>query len=153
MKATTRTVRRLAGPALVLLALLSGVAYGGVGFGGGSMGEDDVGSMPTLVAPDAPSLIPDSPEGDAEMRQWVDRASLKGDDPIAAAAHSAGNAVPGLTVPLFASMIADIPVWRILEGLLFHRSRIRPIMFLTMKFTGLGRLPKAGPLAAAHHYW
>jgi len=90
-------------------------------------------------------LIPQEEEARAKMQHWVDAASLTGDDPIAAADTSAGNAVPGLTVPLFASMIAEIPVQRILEGLVFHRLKSRPALFLMMKATGLRGLRGGSP--------
>ena len=94
--------------------------------------------------PGSPALVPDDPALVTEMERWVDLASLVGDDPLAAAGASAGNAVPGITVPLFAAMIEDIPVHRILEGLLFHRLRMRPLMFLAMKRTGIAKLD-SGP--------
>jgi len=101
------------------------------------------------------ALLPSDPDERAEMQAWVDRSSLFGDDPIAAAGESAGNAVPGLTVPLFAAMIREIPAWRIAEGLLFHRLKMRPAMFLAMKAAGLSRLPRtpAAKIVAtsAHH--
>ncbi len=97
-----------------------------------------------------PALVPDDPALEQEMQQWVDRASLEGDDPIAAAEESAGNAVPGLTVPLFAAMLPEIPVSRILEGLLFHRLRMRPLLFLAMKQTGLRGIARNVRMAAVH---
>jgi len=93
-----------------------------------------------------PTLVPSDSAREAEMQQWVDRASLTGDDPIAAASQSAGNAVPGLTVPLFTAMVAEIPYWRIFEGLLFHRLRTRPALFIAMKTLGLRNLHR-GPAA------
>jgi glutathione S-transferase len=95
-------------------------------------------------APGGVSLIPGDEAGDAEMQSWVDRASLMGEDPLAGMAQSAGNTVPALTVPLFAAMIVEIPVWKILEGLLFHRAKIRPMLFLMLKLTGLRRLHRVG---------
>ncbi len=92
----------------------------------------------------APALVPKDPALEEEMQTWVDRSSLTGDDPIAAAGESAGNAVPGLTVPLFASMMKPIPVPWILEGLFFHRLKMRPLLFLGMKARGLPGL-KSGP--------
>jgi glutathione S-transferase len=85
------------------------------------------------------ALIPDDPELEKQMQTWVDRTSLTGDNPPAEARSRAGNCVPGLTFPLFAAMIEDIPVHRILEGLLFHRIKLRPVMFLTMKAYGVRR--------------
>jgi len=94
-----------------------------------------------------PSLVPETSDQIQEMQTWVDRASLTGDDPIAETAESAGNCVPGLTVPLFCAMIADIPVRRILVGVLFHRLRTRPLLFLAMKIAGLRRLSGMKPAA------
>ena len=96
-------------------------------------------------APEGTSLIPQDSALAAEMNAWIDRSSLIGDDPIKDMAASAGNAVPGLTVPLFATMVEDIPYTKILEGLLFHRLRQRPMLFLAMKRFGLARLFRKGP--------
>ncbi|MDE0883959.1 MAG: glutathione S-transferase family protein [Myxococcota bacterium] len=93
------------------------------------------------------SLVPEEEERSREMQLWVDRASLTGDNPILAMAESAGNCVPGITLPLFCSMLKEIPIRRILVGLLFHRLRFRPFLFLLMKAAGLGRLAKIKPLA------
>ncbi len=94
---------------------------------------------------DSPHLIPDDPALREEMDHWVDLASLSGDNPIAAAKKSAGNSVPGLTVPLFAAMMEDIPTLRVVEGLLFHRLKSRPLIFLAMKRAGIGGLRSLKP--------
>lgn len=91
-------------------------------------------------------LVPEDDPSRAEMQRWIDRSSLTGDDPTAALASSAGNCVPGLTVPLFAAMIGDIPSHRILEGLLFHRLKQRPLVFLLLKAAGLRRAATLPPL-------
>lgn len=98
--------------------------------------------------PGAPSLVPDDPALEAEMQRWVDKSSLEGDDPLENVKDSAGNAVPGLTVPLFASMMETIPVHWIFEGLLFHRLKMRPVLFLAMKARGMSGL-KSGPALKA----
>jgi glutathione S-transferase len=85
-------------------------------------------------------LTPSDATTCALMQQWIDKSSLVGDDPTADLASSAGNCVPGLTVPLFAAMIRDIPTLQILEGLLFHRIKLRPITFLLLKVVGLSRV-------------
>ena len=87
----------------------------------------------------SPSLVPADPAGRAAMERWIDRSSLT-DDPLSHGEESAGNAVPGLTVPLFAAMIDRIPYWKIFEGALFHFDKRRPFMFLTFKVMGLERL-------------
>lgn len=91
-------------------------------------------------------LTPADPAARAEMDRWIDRSSLVGDDPTRALAASAGNCVPGLTVPLFAAMIGDIPAWRIVEGLLFHRLKLRPLLFLALKTAGLSRVGSIQPV-------
>lgn len=92
----------------------------------------------------SPSLVPGAPALRAGMERWIDRSSLT-DDPIAHGDESAGNAVPGLTVPLFAAMIECIATWKILEGLLFHFDKRRPVLFLTLKVLGVARLHRLGP--------
>jgi glutathione S-transferase len=94
-------------------------------------------------------LVPDDPAMAAEMEEWVQRSSLFGDDPIALADESAGNAAPGLTVPLFAAMMEEIPWSAPLEGLLFHRFKQRPMMFLAFKRSGMAKLPGVGPVVGA----
>ncbi len=91
--------------------------------------------------PGSPELTPSDPALRAEMERWIDLSSLTA-DPIAHPDTSAGNAVPRLTLPLFAAMIEKIPTAKILEGLLFHFDKKRPVMFLLFKLRGLESLPK-----------
>jgi len=98
----------------------------------------------------APSaLAPTDAEPRALMQRWIDKSSLVGDHPTADLGSSAGNCVPGLTVPLFAAMMSDIPVHRVFEGLLFHRLRERPLMFLALKGFGLSRIAAIPPVRRA----
>lgn len=90
-------------------------------------------------------LVPDDPEEREKMQHWIDFASLVGDNVFSNLEHAAGSCVPGLTMPIFAAMMKDISTWRVLEGLLFHRLRARPLMFLTLKLTGLKRIHRRGP--------
>lgn len=94
-------------------------------------------------------LVPPDDATRALMQRWIDRSSLVGDDPTQGVAASAGNCVPGLTLPLFAAMIRDIPAHRILEGLLFHRIKQRPLLFLLLKARGLAAFPRITPLSRA----
>ncbi len=94
--------------------------------------------------PGHPALMPDDPAERAEVQRHVDGTGIVG-DPMADLEHGVGNAIPPLTVPLFAAMIDDIPVWKILEGLLFHIDRRRPVVFLALKLFGLHGLPRIGP--------
>lgn len=97
-------------------------------------------------SPPGHALVPAHPENVTLMESWIHRSSLFGDDPVRGIAESAGNCVPGLTIPLFAAMIADIGVAKILEGLLFHRLKGRPLFFLALKLAGLRRLPSLSPV-------
>ena len=95
-----------------------------------------------------PSLVPEDVARRAEMEKWIDRSSLT-DNPIENGDKSAGNAVPGLTVPLFCTMIEKISFWRIGEGLLFHFDKFRPVLFSMLKLRGIKRLARLKPLAKA----
>jgi glutathione S-transferase len=97
--------------------------------------------------PGCPALAPEDPTLRKEMERWIDRSSLTS-DPIVEMEQSAGNAIPGLTLPLFAGMIDRIPLWRILEGLLFHLDKRRPLIFLTLKLRGLAKLHRLPPVVA-----
>ena len=87
-----------------------------------------------------------TPELRSEVARWIDFGALKG-DPLKGGPNRAGDSAPGLTIPIFTTMIAYIPWWRILEGLLFHGDRKRPLLFLMMKLRGIKRLPP--PILAA----
>jgi glutathione S-transferase len=95
-----------------------------------------------------PSLVPDDAALRVEMEEWIDRSSLT-DKPVENSDKSAGNAVPGLTVPLFCTMIEKISYWRIAEGLLFHFDKFRPVLFSVLKLRGIRNLPKLAPAAKA----
>ncbi|MDX1735286.1 MAG: glutathione S-transferase family protein [Halioglobus sp.] len=97
---------------------------------------------------DAPQLVPDDPRLQAQMEHWVDLASLSG-DPIRDANRSAGNAIPGQTLPLFTTMIEQIPFRNIFEGFVRHFDKRRPLMFTLMKLLGMHALVKVKPLHAA----
>jgi|TARA_B100000315_G_C14574115_1_gene587093 glutathione S-transferase len=94
-----------------------------------------------------PSLVPEDPAERDEMEAWIDRSSLT--NPLEEPDKSAGNAVPGQTLPLFCTMVEKIPLHLILEGLLFHFDKRRPLMFILFKLLGIHRMDKLGPLAAA----
>lgn len=95
-----------------------------------------------------PSLLPDSPELHEQMEHWIDLSSLT-EDPLENAHLSAGNAVPGQTLPLFATMIEQIPYRNIFEGFLRHFDKRRPLMFTLMKLRGLNCLGKIAVLRQA----
>jgi hypothetical protein len=89
----------------------------------------------------SPGLVPASPEHLSEMEHWIDRSSLT-DDPLNNGNISAGNAVPGQTLPLFSTMIEKVPYRNISAGFLFHFDKRRPLMFTLMKLLGLQALNK-----------
>ena len=97
-----------------------------------------------------PGLNPEDPALHDEMERWVALATLT-DDPLNGGDASAGNTIPGLTLPLFAAMLDRVPFWKILEGLLFHFDKLRPTVFLIFKAAGLarfGRIPPAMKILA-----
>ena len=94
-------------------------------------------------------LIPVDPAERATMQRWIDNSSLIGDDPIAHAAESAGSCVPPLTFPLFATMMEDIPYTRLIEGFLFHKHRIRPMLFALLKWRGVEGLLRDARISGA----
>ncbi len=91
-------------------------------------------------------LVPQDPAKRTLMDNWVHKSSLIGDNPIDAIDETAGNAIPGLTTPIFAAMVKHIPTRNILTGLLFHRLKIRAVFFLALKLFGLKNLPKMKPV-------
>lgn len=94
------------------------------------------------------SLVPEEAAAREEMEAWVDRSSLVG-NPVAHPDASAGNAIPGQTLPLFCAMIEQIPYLRIFEGFLFHFDRFRPLLFTMLKLRGLEGLDRIPPVAEA----
>lgn len=96
-------------------------------------------------------LVPEAPAKREVMDYWVHKSSLIGDNPIDAIHETAGNAIPGLTTPIFAAMVEHIPTRNILTGLLFHRLKIRAVFFLALKLFGLRNLPKMKPIITLLH--
>lgn len=93
-------------------------------------------------------LVPADPRAREAMQSWIDRSSLIGDDPTSGVRTSAGNCIPGLTLPLFAAMMQSIPAHRVVEGLLFHRLKVRPLGFLAFKALGVPNLSRVPRLRA-----
>jgi hypothetical protein len=82
------------------------------------------------------------------MEHWIDVSSVT-EDPIRYPERSIGNAVPRLTLQIFAAMIEKVPYRNILQGLLFHFDTRRPVVFLTLKARGLERMHRLKPLIQA----
>lgn len=100
------------------------------------------------AGPRGSQLLPEDPELRAAVESWIDCASLVGKDPTKGTEQRAGHCIPGLTVPIFATMVAHIPTREILKGLLTHPNKERPMIFLTLKAMGIHRLPKLRPAMA-----
>lgn len=94
---------------------------------------------------EAALLVPADPHSRTLMEHWIDNSSLTG-DPLKESHLSAGNAVPGQTLPLFTTMIEKIPYHRIAVGFLFHFDKRRPALFTLMKLFGLKVLHRLPPL-------
>ncbi|MBW2294194.1 MAG: glutathione S-transferase family protein [Deltaproteobacteria bacterium] len=90
-------------------------------------------------------LMPDDPIARADVERWIDCASLVGPNPTRGTKQRAGHCIPGLTLPIFATMVHHIPTRNILRGLLSHPNKERPLIFLSLKTLGIHRLPKLGP--------
>jgi glutathione S-transferase len=78
---------------------------------------------------------------------WIDQTALNDSNDIMSSA-TAGHSIPGLTTPLFSAMVASIPTWKILEGVLFHFDKKRPMAFLVMKLLGIKRFHLIKPALA-----
>ncbi len=107
--------------------------------------SDDILAYAASQAPEtAPSLVPETEGGKAQMQTWIDRGSISSDDPLGSIAQGAGSCIPGLTMPIFVTAIRYIPLRNILIGLLFHPDKKRPIFFSAAKVRGLQHMLRTG---------
>jgi glutathione S-transferase len=90
------------------------------------------------------ALLPADPEAKALVERWIDCASLVG-DAIQGTERRAGHCIPGLTFPLFATMVRSIPYREILRGLLTHPNKERPLFFAALKLLTVHRLRRLAP--------
>jgi glutathione S-transferase len=109
--------------------------------------HDEIVYAAEQAGPRGRELLPgdDDPETRAIVDRWVDCASIKG-NPIEGLGRRAGNCVPGLTLPIFATMVRYIPYTEILKGLLRHPNKERPLIFATLKRFTVRGLPKLPPV-------
>jgi glutathione S-transferase len=107
--------------------------------------DDILAYAASQAAPGAPNLVPGDPDLRARMQHWIDFCSLSSADPMGDLDKRAGACVPGLTLPLFASMMRYIPAHRLIDGLLFHPDKGRPVFFLAAKFAGVKGLMNMKP--------
>jgi len=89
-------------------------------------------------------LLPRDPETKEVVERWADCASIVG-DPLHGLEQRAGHCVPGLTFPLFATMVRYIPYRQIFRGLLTHPNKERPVFFALLKLRGVRGFPKLPP--------
>ena len=85
------------------------------------------------------NLIPENTEKRSDMERWINFCTLQADNILEDADSKIGACVPGLTVPLFIVAIREIPLRRIVTGLLFHPDKRRPLFFSLGKLLGLKR--------------
>ncbi|MBX3027794.1 glutathione S-transferase family protein [bacterium] len=89
-------------------------------------------------------LLATDPDTRALVERWVDCASLVG-DATTGTDRRAGHCVPGLTFPLFATMVRHIPYREIARGLLTHPNKERPLFFGLLKLRTVRGLPRIRP--------
>ncbi len=113
--------------------------------------DDILAYAAELAGPNAPSLIPDSPELQSRMKDWLDFCSISSADAMAGMEAKAGACIPGLTLPMFVSTIQYVPLRNILVGFLFHFDKKRPALFAASKLLGLRRMMALKPLQKMMH--
>jgi glutathione S-transferase len=89
-------------------------------------------------------LLPVDPQTKALVERWTDCASIVG-NALQGLERRAGHCVPGLTFPLFATMVRYIPYREIFKGLLTHPNKERPLFFAMLKLRTVHGLPKLSP--------
>jgi glutathione S-transferase len=89
-------------------------------------------------------LLPADPETKSLVGRWTDCASIVG-DALQGLERRAGHCVPGLTFPLFATMVRYVPYREIFKGLLTHPNKERPLFFALLKLLTVHGLPKLTP--------
>lgn len=92
----------------------------------------------------AGALLPRDAATRTLIARWSDCAALVG-DATTGTEHRAGHCIPGLTFPLFATMVRYIPYREIARGLLTHPHKERPLFFGLLKLRGVRGLPGIRP--------
>lgn len=99
--------------------------------------DDILAHLMTVAPARAPQLVPPDAGAVREMQDWLQFLALSSSDPTGGADVRAGACIAVLTLPLFNIAMQRISVWRVLEGLLFHPDKRRPLLFLVMKLSGV----------------
>jgi glutathione S-transferase len=90
------------------------------------------------------ALLPRDAETKALVEHWTDCASIVG-NALAGLERRAGHCIPGLTVPIFTTMVRYIPYREIFRGLLTHPNKERPLLFALLKLRTVRGLAKLTP--------
>jgi len=91
-------------------------------------------------------LVPETQQAQNVMQHWAEKASVIGEDVETGIKASAGYCAAMLSLPLFAAGMTFIPLRYPLVGLLFHRLKIRALLFSLLKISGLQGFIKLTPL-------
>tara|TARA_A100001011_G_scaffold258884_1_gene267194 strand:- start:422 stop:1384 length:963 start_codon:yes stop_codon:yes gene_type:complete len=94
----------------------------------------------------SPALIPENPEQQSEVSKWLEFCAIPSSDPMGFLEKNAGACVPGLTMPLFMTMMEDIPINRLARGIFYHPDKKRPLFFTASKLRGISKMLQVKPL-------
>ena len=92
------------------------------------------------------SLIPESEAQRNEVSKWLEFCAIPSSDPMGFLEKNVGACIPGLTMPLFMTMMEDIPLSRLVRGILYHPDKKRPLFFTASKFRGISKMLQVKPL-------
>ncbi|MEM9256793.1 MAG: glutathione S-transferase family protein [Pseudomonadota bacterium] len=98
--------------------------------------DEQISYAASLAEASSPGLVPAGGDQRELMDCWMQRAAVT-HDPLNELDKSAGNAIPGLSLVLFAAMIEKIPFREIAVGYLRHFDRRRPLLFSVLKLFGM----------------
>ena len=93
-----------------------------------------------------PALIPENSEQQSEVSKWLEFCAIPSSDPMGFLEKNAGACVPGLTMPLFMTMMEDIPLSQLARGILYHPDKRRPLFFTASKLRGISKMLQVKPL-------
>ena len=94
----------------------------------------------------SPTLIPENSEQQSEVSKWLEFCAIPSTNPMGFLEKNAGACVPGLTMPLFMTMMEDIPINRLARGILYHPDKTRPLFFTASKLRGISKMLQVKPL-------
>ena len=92
------------------------------------------------------SLIPESEAQRNEVSKWLEFCAIPSSDPMGFLEKNVGACIPGLTMPLFMTMMEDIPLSRLVRGIFYHPDKKRPLFFTASKLRGISKMLQVKPL-------